>query len=183
MSSEINYIPVVFLQILPICVFFSLLQKCNISSTLHNSVWMWPENNNGVSLYLERERRRRAYFYHWFGKHWAAITGQKDGSNYRSLSSLSLCFSSFVADFEFRHKTEECNALHSILIRNWLTERKKIVGFVQQLSFNLCREKHLQQHTRPMIMLCLSDNGCFHKCQFDIMMYTALNYGWWVYCM
>lgn len=45
-----------------------------------------------VSVDQAEERRRT--FYHWFGKHWAAITGRKDGSNYRSLFSLSLSFSS-----------------------------------------------------------------------------------------
>lgn len=85
-----------------------------------------------VSLDQARERRR-AYFYHWFGKHWAAITERKDGSNYRSPFSFSLSVSLFlflsfylfsflsvfssssqkaeafvsccVAYFEFRHKT------------------------------------------------------------------------------
>lgn len=49
-----------------------------------------------VSLDQAREGRS-AYFYHWFGKHWDAITGRKDGSNYSSLPSLSVPF--FLSPF------------------------------------------------------------------------------------
>lgn len=51
-----------------------------------------------VSLDRAKERRR-AYFYRCFGKHWVAITGRKDGSNYSLFYSLSPSVSASLSFF------------------------------------------------------------------------------------
>ena len=149
-------------------------QKCNIVSTLnHFSLNVaWETQRVSLSLYLEEEGLFLPLVWETVGcNHWA-----KKMVLITDLSLLFLSVFQLLCGFSFSLDTKTTVFKSTVMFdgrswRNWLTERK------QQLGFSLFRKQHLQPHTKPMIMLCLSNNGCFHKCQFEIMMYCSKL--WW----
>ncbi len=162
---------------------------------------MWPEWHSGC-LWIRLERGGGLIFTTGLGNTGLQSLGEKMVliTDLPSLSPsvslfllFSFCLFSFLSVFPassqkaeaflrqllcslFWVQTQNCFKKSSVMLytlsqRNGLTERSN-EGFCAAFSSRLPM-KHLQRHTRPMIMLCLSDNGCFHKCQFEIMMYCS----------